>query len=187
MFNSRNSVWLIPLLLLLSAPLWWYPLNAFLTPRYDDIQRDDLADVTRSFVMKKAVLDQYVEGRRQWLVKADKVSSAAMEDDYRLEKVKGVLYDSGGKVEAEFRGNQGSYEKEKEIFVLMDQAVVRLTKGGWVLKGESLSYDVKKRQVNSATPVSVAGRDVKVKGSGMRYDMKSGRLQVEGRVGCDIS
>ena len=187
MYNSRNSVWLFPLLVILSAPVWWYPVSKFLTPRYDDIRRDDLSSSARSFVMKKAVLNQYVNGRQQWLVKADEVSSTAIEDDFRFQKIKAVLFDDKGRENIRFRGNEGLFEKKKEIITLRGRAVVSMPDEGWTLKSEKLSYSIKEHRLDTDTKVFIQSRDIKVQGSGMLYDMKSGYLRVYGRVRCDVS
>jgi LPS export ABC transporter protein LptC len=133
------------------------------------------------------VLNQYVNGSQQWRVKADKVSSVGGEDDFRLQKINAVLYDEKGKEKARFRGNEGLYEKKKEVVTLMGRAKVFMVDGGWTLKSEKLSYNMKSHKVNTSTAVSVVGKDVKIKGSGLLYDMKSSFLRIDGRVKCDLS
>ncbi len=187
MSNSRNSIWLFTLVVVLSAPIWWYPLSTYLTPRYDDILHNDQAPSVRRFVMKYAVLNQYVNSRRQWQVKADKVTSSETEGDLKLQKVKAVLYDEEGREKSRFSGNEGLYEKKKELLTLTGRAVVFMKESGWTLKSEILSYNIKSQKVYSSTAVSVVGRDVKVKGKNLRYDMKSKFLRINGRVKCDIS
>ncbi len=185
MLESRNTVWLLPLVFIMASPLWWTPVTKFLTPRYDFSSLDQAMPPASTFLMKDVFLTRFTDGKKELIIKAERVRSEKVDGDLRMDKVEASFFDDNNQVEGRIRGEKGFYEQKKEILTLENQVFVFL-KNGWTMESESLRYLLKKQKVETEAAVLISSDGIQVRGMGMKYDLASGAFQVGGRVVCDL-
>ena len=186
MTRRRNLLILLPLLLLVSAPLWRDGVANFLKPRGEfDLKGKSGLVTTRLFTMKEVRLSQSTKGIKEWDIKAAKVYSEGADSDIRMDVVDAVFYDKE-KPSANISSAEATYDEKKQILTLMDD-VHLVTRDGYELRTEVLLYLAEFQKVKTAAKVRLSGEDVDIRGNSLFYDLKTGAFRVGGRVFCDYS
>ena len=186
MTRRRNLLILLPLLLLVSAPLWRDGVTNFLNPRGEFDLKDKSGSVpTRLFTMEEVFMSQSTKGIKEWDIKAAKVYSEGSDSDIRLDVVDAVFYDKE-KPDANISSAEAVYDEKKQILTLMDN-VHLVTRDGYELRTEVLCYLAEFQKVKTAAKVRLSGEDIDIRGKSLFYDLKTGAFRVGGRVYCDYS
>lgn len=189
MTKKRNLFWLIPLLLLLTYPFWRPIVADFLNPPGKPAPRTVVVQSGRSFTMKDVIFSQYNAGRQEWNITAQTLYSPRGENNYQMEDIYAVFYGkktSGQQARSAtlIRGENGLYEKDKNILTLTDN-VTLTTDDGHKMRTNELRYLEKSRQLIAFSDVLITGHNFMIKGQGLTYDQDSGDFQVKGRVYAD--
>jgi LPS export ABC transporter protein LptC len=182
---KRNYIWLLPLLALLLAPLWWRPAGRLLRPRVTAFTpSQEPGQLLNTFVLRRVTMTQSRDGVDELLVKAERVQSGQSADELRMFAVDGQMI--GERRTVRVNGGEAEYDSIRQIFTVYDR--VRLvTTDGYRLETEVLRYFPRFRKVKTAEMVNLAGPGVQLRGEGMVYDMYSGDFRVGGRVAVDFS
>ena len=182
----RNLLILLPLLLLVAAPLWRNGVANFLKPRGEfDLKGKSGSAPTRLFTMEEVRLSQSTKGIKEWDIKAAKVYSEGPDSDIRIDVLDAVFYDKE-KPDANISSAEATYDEKKQVLTLMDN-VHLVTNDGYELRTEVLRYLAGFRKVKTAAKVRLSGEDVDIRGNSLFYDLKTGDFRVGGRVFCDYS
>ncbi|MEA2085167.1 MAG: LPS export ABC transporter periplasmic protein LptC [Thermodesulfobacteriota bacterium] len=177
---------LLPLLLLVSAPLWRDGIANFLKPRGEfDLKGKSGSAPTRLFTMEEVRLSQSTKGIKEWDIKAAKVYSHGADSGIRIDGVEAVFYDKK-KPSADISSGKATYDEKKQILTLVDD-VHLVTRDGHELRTEILRYLAKFQKVKTAAKVRLSGEDFDIRGNSLFYDLKTGAFRVGGRVYCDYS
>ncbi|MBU0675683.1 MAG: LPS export ABC transporter periplasmic protein LptC [Proteobacteria bacterium] len=184
---SRNAVWLLPLVLCLTAPLWWPAAGNLLRPRGESPPELTETGQQQGFVMEKVFMTQERRGLMELELQAARVSGKVDSGLLLLEQVTAHLQDDQDQKgvitagEAEYRGDQ-------HILTLYDHVRAEIPTG-YEIQTKAVRYLVKFRKVKTAETVQLLGPGITVKGEGLFYDLGSGRLRVGGvgRVLVDLS
>ncbi len=183
---KRNYIWILPLLILLLAPLWWKEAGRLLGPKVT-VMTSASSVTSRQlniFVMHRVVMSQNRAGLDEMLVKADKVQSGRDDDELQMFAVTGQLF--GDHRSLLVSGEEANYNSTRQILTISEQ-VKLVTNDGYHLETEVLRYFPKFRKVKTAEMVSLAGPGLNLKGEGMIYDMLTGDFRVGGRVVVDLT
>ena len=122
-----NLLWLLPLLTLLGAPLWW-PLAADLLKPQGDFNShiNNPQREIKAFVMDEVHFSQSKDGREELRLTAKKVSSDDSDTAFQMEGVEAVV---GGKNMTSITSNEALYEIKKGILTLMGNVIVKGREG----------------------------------------------------------
>lgn len=179
--NSRNLLWQLPLLLLLSGPLWWGSIASFL-----QVENKSTKWVPRpesSFILAGAFLSQSTDGKDEIFLHAGRIYSQKNQSVMQLRDVEALIL---GEKDQSFnmKGGQASYDSEKEILTILDDVMVVMENVKVVTS--ALRYLTKFKKVKSAADVELIGEGMRVSGTSFMYDLQTGDFRIGKRVRCDI-
>lgn len=181
MTGARNILWLLPVLLLVSAPAWWAPVTAFLAPRGDfAAAASEPARTPTSFVMDKVYFTQRRGGALEWAIHTARLSTVGSGSVMEMETVQADLFDQD-RVKFHIVSNAGQYDSNELALTLSGD--VRVTSNeGFTILSPLLRYFEKERSIKTDRPVFIAGRDMEIKGRGLVYNLATGAYTVFGRL-----
>ena len=181
---KRNLVWIIPLVLLFATPLWWEAAGSLLAPRGDfSTPPPPSEDKLKRFTMKGVTLSHCRDGKNEFLLNAEKVSSTGQDDRLQLHEVKAEITGEG--TPTIITSGEAFFHTGRQILTMLDRVSIKMA-DGQEIKTEALRYLVKFRKVKTAEDVVLNGNGVGIKGSTMFYDLAKGALRVGGRVVVDL-
>ena len=186
MLTRRSAVWLIPLLLVITYPLWHIPLAAFLAPRggFDPSYGKDEKE-SYNFRLKLPVIYEYKDGRQSAIIHAKAGYSTDKPDEYALEVVDADVFNLSGEL-THIVAKRGVYQAVEKLLTLIDDVVIDKPVANQRLYSDLLYYDDKKQTVTCPGATRLAGEDIEVTGSTFFHDVKEGRSEMDGRVNCLI-
>jgi LPS export ABC transporter protein LptC len=179
--RNRLIVLLIPLLLMLTAPLWW-PLAAdFLRPRIDIDDSAALRSEQKQFALENVYFTQSREGRPEWEITASQLSTVTeRENELHLENVKAVLSDND-ETRLIISSDQGAYDMNNLMLTLTNDVTVDM-RNGHELRTDFIRYLERDKKVETEAQVHLDGPDLEIQGQGLVYDLASGSYSVGGPV-----
>ena len=183
--GSRNLLWIVPLVLLVTSPVWKPALQEFLSPHGNLKVKTGSPLPDKSFELTEVQLSRYENGQADLVLKADRVQSGrGGTDSLLMSKVDALLFDKG-RERAHITGGEGYFDGEKQILTLVEDAAVT-TQDNYELRADALRYLITYKTVKTATDIFFKSEDVTVRGTGMSYNLASGAYRVGGRVVCDV-
>src|SRR6056297_1453875 len=97
MITRRNALWLIPLLLILTFPLWKIPVASFLAPRGGfDSGESSKKNEGYNFSMDGVTILQSEKGKKTATIHAASAYSGKKDNEYILQKVDADIFDENG-------------------------------------------------------------------------------------------
>jgi LPS export ABC transporter protein LptC len=183
MFHVKNLFWGIPLLVLLTYPLWQPYVADFLRPAADINVSVEGAGADRYLTMKGVAFSQFNKGRQEWRINASSLYSEEGEKDLRLEGVRAEFF--GEEATTNIQSSRARYEKAKQLLTLNDDVVV-ITASGYELRTETLYFREDLRRMSAKSGVAVTGKGLSLAGREMAYELDSQHLVVDGQVTAEI-
>jgi LPS export ABC transporter protein LptC len=184
---KRNSIWILPLLVILTAPLWWTKAGDLLKPRGGEASLQPAAPPDgqiRTFVMDRVVLTHIRVGGDKFTVKAAHVRSGIHAEVLEMEEIEARLTGPDGRSTV-LTGGEALYDTKRQIITVLDRVRVR-TPNGQLMKTEALRYLVRFRKVKTAEDVWLGDEKLQVTGGNLLYDLIDGNFRVGGRVAVDF-
>jgi LPS export ABC transporter protein LptC len=183
----RNTIWLIPLSIIVTFPLWSIPVGNFLTPQGDftSVSNEQMPD-THNFNMDTVKILQNQQGRTTALIHAQKAHTGEDPNLFILETVSADLFDEDGNITSVV-AKTGKYSTTTKILTLIDDVVVNKTVDRQFLYTDLLIYDSQLRTVNCPGKTRLQGDEVEIKGGSLHYDIKSSTYVIDKRVHCIIN
>jgi len=182
MLNRRNLLWLIPLLLIISFPVWRLPVASFLQPRgsYDPGSGEQNQD-SHNFVMDKVIIMQNQSGKTTAEIRADQALTSDKPDEFVLITVDADLYGEDNDL-VKVRARKGIYNTETRQLTLVGEVHVDRVATRQQLFTELLYYFDHNRTIKSPGDTRLLGEQVEINGSSLDYDIITGQYQIGGRV-----
>jgi LPS export ABC transporter protein LptC len=182
MISQRNLLWLVPLALLVTFPLWRIPLASFLTPRggYDPAYAD-VDTETHNFTMDTVRVQQIHSGIKSAEIRAENARTGDKPDEYVMTKVDTDIYDKEGAI-TNITADRGLYNIETKQLTLIDNVVINKTKDKQSLYTDLLYYDDDKRTVWCPGATRLVAEDAEINGGSLRYEIDTGQYEIGGRV-----
>jgi LPS export ABC transporter protein LptC len=178
----RNTVWLVPLLLILTFPLWRTPVGSFLTPRGGiEHKVQSPPSSNNSFNMENVKILQNQKGRKTALIRAQSARTDETPDLLVLETVDADLFDENGNI-THIISETGKYNMATKILTLIDDVVINKTHDKQLLYTDLLYYDSVKRTVNCPGKTRLIGENVRIDGGSLDYSINSSKYEIGGRV-----
>ncbi len=183
----RNILWILPLLLLVTSPLWKQAFTDFLKPRGDFIaSADQLSVRSRTFSMEDVQMVQSSKGKDKWHVDVKYLfTKEDKEDQLQLQDVSAVFYGSkkgpGGEMRTKIDSGEGIFDTKQKILTLSDGVTLKPENGN-ELRTRVLQYNEKGRKIEASSGVSIKSDNFYVRGQNMEYDPDTGDFKVSGSV-----
>ncbi|MEN8136079.1 MAG: LPS export ABC transporter periplasmic protein LptC [Thermodesulfobacteriota bacterium] len=182
---KRNSVWLLPLLVILSGPLWWPTVADLLKPRGSfDTPAPPSSSQLKTFVLDEVLLIQNRDGHDEFVLKAAKINNGIHDDLLELEEIEVQLLDGDGRPTV-LTGGEAFYHTDQQIITIIDNVRLR-TPDGQEMRTEALRYLTKYRKIKTAEDIWLADEKARVAGGNMFYDLVDGNFRVGGGVRVDL-
>ena len=173
MKNSRNFLWIIPLGLFVTSPIWKPSVAAFLKPRggYDARLAARAGRLQQNFVMDTITITLTSKGVEEWVVKAERAFTGKSDRELGMIGVD-ALY-KGKNEPITITSSRGTYYIDQRHLILIDNVVVRKLKAGEVLYTDLLHYYDAGKMVVSPVPVDIKGPQFSLQAGRMDYDLST--------------
>ena len=186
MIKRRNLLWLVPLFLFCTFPIWKRPLASFLEPRggYDpDFVKNDRN--VHNFAMNKIVILQDQAGKKTAIVHADQAQTTDIPNEFTLTKIDADLFSEAGD-QVHVIAQEGVYNTDtRELFLEHDVQVTRLSEGQKLFT-EKLYYYDDSRKIHAPEKTKLIGKNIEINGQSLDYDIATNQYIIGGRVICTI-
>ncbi|MBW6520329.1 MAG: LPS export ABC transporter periplasmic protein LptC [Desulfoarculaceae bacterium] len=185
--HGRNFIWLIPLALLLTFPLWRQPLAAFLSPRggYDPslaLNRQESQD----FTMNRVRITQSHNGQKTLDLTAVRALTGKTSDEFEMEDVNATITSKEGE-QTHVTAREGLFDKGSSLLILKDDVVIKKPGDNYEIYTELLHYNDKTKIANCPGPTRLIGETVSIKGGSLEYNLLSNSYDIGGRVYCTLT
>lgn len=182
----RNTIWLIPLLIIVSFPLWSVPVGNFLSPRSGiDPEPSRQQPDTYNFNMDTVQILQNQKGKKTALIRADKAHTGEDPDVLVMETVDADLFDEQDNI-TNIVAKAGEYSTTSKILTLTNDVVINKTQDQQFLYTDLLIYNSGQRTVTCPDAIRLEGKNIRIDGGSLDYDIADGTYVIGKRVHCVI-
>ncbi len=184
MINRRNIVWQVPLILLLTFPLWKVPVGNFLSPKggYDP-GFSKRKHNRHNFVLENVNILQSQNGKKTTDIRAERAYSGKHPDNYSLDNVDADIIGADGLI-TNVKSRKGQYNTKSKKLKLTSNVVVYRPSDNFKLFTELLVYYGSTRMITCPGDTRLLGDSAEIKGTSLNYDIERGAYSVGGRVYC---
>ena len=180
--NRRNLVWLIPVLIIVTFPVWQIPISSFLAPRgLEESSVDTGTDKEHDFVMQKVLITQNQAGEKTAEIRARQAYTSDKPDEFVLVTIDADLFDDQGDM-VNIKADSGIYNTQTRHLILNKNVIVTREADKQQLFTDLLHYYDEKRIIDSPVPTRMVAEGAEIRGSSLRYDIVTGQYLVGGRV-----
>jgi len=178
----RNTVWLVPLIMILTFPLWRIPVGSFLTARGETEHKPkNTSSGSRNFNMETVKIWQNQKGKKTALIRARSAHTDDTPDLLTLSTVDAEIYDEEGNI-THIISDTGKYNITTKILTLIGDVVVSKTYDKQLLYTDLLYYDSDRRTVNCPGKTRLIGEDIRIDGGSLDYSIDTSKYEIGGRV-----
>ena len=182
MKNTRNLLWIIPLALFVSSPLWRPSVVAFLSPRggYDAGLAALSSQQQQNFVMDSITITLTSKGKEEWVVNAKRAFTGKTDRELGMIEVDAQY--QGKNEPITITSNRGTYFIEERHLILIDNVIIRKPKAGEELYTDLLHYYDAGKMVTSPVNVDIKGPKFSLRAGRMDYDLSTDGYDFSERV-----
>lgn len=187
MITRRNLIWLIPLALFVSYPLWRIPATTFLTPRggYDASLADRKLD-THNFDLEEVRISQSEDGQTTLEIVAKRAYIGKKKDEFLLDEVDAVIIAQNGE-QTFISARHGILDKPQSILTLIDEVVVMKPLDKFELYTDKLIYNETTKIAVSPGKTQILGEKIDITGNGLTFNALTKAYDLGGRVRCKLA
>lgn len=181
--NRRNTVWLLPLIAIITFPLWKIPVGAFLSPRGDiqsPIEQEE-KPTTNTLSMKDVVIYKYQGDKEDTVIRSDRAYSGDNPDLMFFDKVDADVFDKNGEI-IKITSQQGEYNQKSQILVLTKDVVANKTVSQQQLLTDKMNYNSVTEIAHAPGKTTIISPDAEIIGGNFTYDVKTGTYTMKKRV-----
>lgn len=184
--NPRNLLWLLPLLLFVTSPLWKPALSTFLQPRgvYDPTGENQNTE-EQSFVMDAVTITMSNWGQVEWIINAKQAFTGKSDKEIGMIDVD-ALYTGEKKENTRITSDRGLYNVNSSHLVLIDNVVVDKPVSQQQLYTDLLHYYNDEKIVVTPTQVEIKGPNFTIRAGRLEYDLVSKGYDFSNRVICEF-
>lgn len=191
--DPRNFLWLLPLAVLLTLPLWKPFAADFLSParKSKEAALHAVPSLTgikalNSSDMTGIQFEQSKNGTKEWLLNASSLSSSEGDANLQFEDVKALFFGSSGEnEETRIRSNRARYNADTRQLTLEGKVVINNDQG-YEMKTDSLQYLAAEKKIRTTSDVTIQGSNIEVHGKRLVYDTLTGNYSLVGNVVCRV-
>ncbi len=183
MRNPRNLLWMIPLGILLTGPLWRGYVADFLKPRggYDAKVAEAYKRQSQNFIMDNISITLSSNGQLEWRIRAQRAFTGKSDREIGMIDVD-ARYTSKGKDPLAIISDRGTYLMDDRHLVLIDHVVVKKPAKGEELFTDLLHYYDATKMVICPVDVEIQGPQFHLSAGRMDYDLSSDAYDFNERV-----
>jgi LPS export ABC transporter protein LptC len=181
---ARNKILLLPLLAVLTYPLWQPPVARFLAPRESEIvfSKKTTSTDARKLHLSDITLSQSRGDKLEMVLKADSVATGeAKSADYHFTAIACQIYDEQG-LPTRIKGGEALLASDKNLITIVENVEVVSGDGTFQIKTDALRYFIDYQVAKTATPVVVITEGRVVYGNSMMYNLRTNAFRVGGGV-----
>ncbi|MEN8257991.1 MAG: LPS export ABC transporter periplasmic protein LptC [Thermodesulfobacteriota bacterium] len=185
---SRNKVWILPLLAVMSYPLWKPALSGFLAPRESKITFAKKTATTdeRNLHLYGVTMSQSSGDKLEMVLKADSVATGgAGKNEYFFKEIDCQLYDDQG-LSTLITGGEALLATDKKLITIIDDVHVVTGDEKYRIITDALRYFTQYKVAKTATAVRFWTDGKEICGNSMMYNLRTGAFRVGGGVICDF-
>lgn len=185
--NTRNLLWLVPLGLFLTSPVWKPAVKSFLTPRggYDASMEELSRKAQKNFVMDTVTITLATQGEDEWRITAERAQTGKDDREIKMDKVN-ALYIGDQREPTHITSDKGRYYIDDRHLTLIDSVVIRKPLSNQELNTELLHYYDGTKMAVSPGDVDIEGPRFKLKAGRMDYDLSTDGYDFSNRVTVDL-
>jgi len=182
-----NAIWLLPLLAIVSFPVWSIPVGKFLAPRggFDQYSTNSEQQL-HNFNMDKVQILQNQRGKTTALIKATHARTTDNPDILEMDLVDADIYDEAGNI-TKVIARKGTYNTVTKLLTLTNDVIVNKTAENQVLYTDLLLYRTEERTVKCPGKTRLEGDKVQIDGGSLDYDIKTQTYRIENGVVCELN
>lgn len=186
MITRRNALWLVPLLLIVTFPLWKIPVGSFLAPRGGfDPHFTTRHQVSHNFVMNGITILHSDGDSQTAKIQATAARTSIHPNEYVLDDVDADIIDEKGNL-TKVIAKSGEYNINHKLLKLADDVVITKEAEKYTMTTDLLFYDGRRLSINCPKDTKLQGDGMTVEGSRLWYDMIKGTYTLGGRVLCTL-
>jgi len=186
--NPRNLLWLVPLMLFVSSPLWKPPLASFLKPRGGFMASspvDTENDSMQSFIMDTITITLSTRGRVEWVVNAKQAFTGQSDKEIGMIDVD-ALHTGQNNDPIKITSAQGMYDMDKRHLILMDNVVIRKPAENQEMFTELLHYYDARKMAVSPGEVEIRAPDYTIEAGRLDYNLADNDYDFSNGVKVDM-
>lgn len=188
--DKRNFLWLVPLATLLALPLWKPFVADFLNPvRHIEVISSQSLTSNRALntsSMTGVQFEQSLNGSREWLINASRLSSSESDNNLQFQDVKALFFNRNGNHEkTSISSKRASYNSDSKYLTLAGLVVIK-NEAGYEVHTDSLEYLTAGKKILTTSPVNIQGRNIAVSGNRLTYNTVTGDYSLAGKVKCTV-
>lgn len=186
--NPRNLLWLLPLLLLLTSPIWQPALRDFLRPRGGDALPATVLDEDQQgqrFVMDAVAITMSSGGEVEWDITAAQAYTGENDKEISLVGVE-ANYTGGRREQTRITSERGHYDIGASQLTLIDGVVIDQPLSRQRLLTDLLEYSNRNKTVVCPDKVELQGPDFRIRAGRLDYDLARNGYDFSGRVRVDL-
>lgn len=186
--NPRNLLWLIPLAMLLTSPVWKPFLADFLRPPGGAYETPSLLTddkPAQRFIIDTFSITMSNKGRVEWVINADRAFTGQSDQEVGMIGVD-ALYTDKNNDKTYITSSKGKYDLTKRHLVLIDNVVIRKPAAKQEMFTDLLYYYGDTKKVISPGDVEIKSPDYSVKAGRLDYDVANNLYKFSNRVAVDL-
>ncbi len=180
----RNAIWQIPLLLIITYPLWSVPVGNFLAPRIEEIKDRPLSK-KRDFHLSGVKITLNRNGTKTAFIIASRADTNP-DETLTMKDVTADIYDKNGDI-TKIRAKQGEYNPKDERLLLKTDVVVHKTVDQQVLYTQQLFFNNSKQLIECPEATRIVAKNATLDGGSFRYDIAATKYELGKPVQCKIT
>jgi LPS export ABC transporter protein LptC len=184
--NTRNLLWIIPLALVISSPLWKQTVTAFLTPRggYDAGLAAQASRQQQNFVMDAITITLTTKGKKEWIIKAKRAFTGKTDKELGMIDVNALYMKKPNPMTVS--SNRGTYFVDERHLILIDNVIIKKSKSGEALYTDLLHYYDATKMAVSPVAVDIKGSRFSLQAGRMDYDLSTDGYDFSERVSVEL-
>lgn len=187
--NPRNLLWILPLALFVTSPLWIPGMRFFLVPhdRFDtEMSMPQIGEQKQQFVMDDITITMSSAGRVEWVINAERAFTINSDKEIGLIEVDAV-YTAEDKDKTHITSARGEYEVDNGHLTLLDDVVIVKPATRQEMYTNLLHYYNRKKMVVCPEDVELRGPDFIIQAGRLDYDLARHSYDFRERVNVTLA
>ncbi len=185
--NPRNLLWILPLVVYLTSPLWKPSVARFLAPRggYDPKMSTINTNSSQNFIMDTVTLTLTSKGSKEWEIDAERAFTGKSDREIEMVDVN-AFYVGKDKDPTRITSRKGQYLIDDRHLILIEDVVIRKPLTNEVLYTDLLHYYDATKMAVSPGNIDLLGPQFNIQAGRMDYDLSTDGYDFSGRVIVDL-
>ncbi len=182
----QNAIWLIPLFVIITFPLWSIPVKNFLAPpSITNEKQGKKPKQTRNFNLQAIKITLHKNGEKTATILASSARNDSTET-LLLYDVDAKLYDKDNNV-TKIKGKEGEYTTKRQFLTLKDNVIIEKTADQQVLYTDLLYFDNNDQTVRCPGTTKIVAPGITINSGSLHYNIETATYNLEKSVHCTIT